>query len=342
MLAALTLPVLIWSSSNADSQSGPLMGITYDEIVADFRGGDIPRLDDFDALASDVTSSRDPVTHYTRGVTDCENNRSDDDLRAVVTLKRSGRMQREGSIAPLPEMQVSLVRHATLGTFQRDEDLLARRAWILRPDRQQWIYLNLELRRYRIEPVATPRPLGTPDPEAVAFGESTARIEDKLNVKETGTEAIRGGSVDVYSVKWLRRIVPKDPARKVFESQEVATIYVASTKMPELPCPRDDFSPLPLLGNLLSPTNAMPPSVVNLVRERTGDPFPAGRLVLQVIDQISGFGGEQPMRGIAVVLRAHVAPLTGADAGLFDVPAGFTYDPGVSGRPVPRSPSPTT
>ena len=223
-----------------------------------------------------------------------------------------------------------LEHHAFYRTWERVDDVAANTATILKCDRHRRIVLDLARKTYRIEDPSAPVSAGAP-PSRGCTGQQTTMAPGTGTLSVTsdnvalGSQTIDG--VQATGVRSTNAIAIENATGSCKNGSFTvsSTAYYAPYRAPRPYCPlpaalRHPYSPSEL-------ATSSDPSGCHLrpyVRVRSAATAPSGRLALyELLSMNAGQdAGSHPMS--FVIERGNVRSLSSADAGLFDIPPGFT------------------
>ncbi len=279
--------------------AAPPAGIAYDETVQTFIAVPPPPLGEPQSPVSSPSPRR-------RGLGLLLPVRPESDEAEVAVAGRFGRDMHARETA-------RTLHHAFYDGWERIDDAAAGTAVLRECDRGQIVLLDLNRRTYRIiAPADEPLPAAPPAGRAtavsaqvttVALAPATAAGTPLTGDEQTTTfSAAAGGSCRSGVV--------------------TTTTYYTTTPLPARSCPlrpaADDVPPgaVALLAATCRPV---------LTVARSGPVEPAGLLAAyrSVVFRPEPGGGVPPLLGW-LVQRRNVTPLGPADAGQFEIPAGFT------------------
>lgn len=316
-LCALTLGALVVASAPSGTVAAT-GGIQYDQLTrfGGFMGNPTPLPDDFDAnykaaVDAAVAFNNRPQGH---GIFSMIKN-AEGLAKAAQGIMKAG-------------MPMS---YYYMNDWEREDDPGKQTATIYRPDRKQIIHLDLAKKTYTIEdlgdrtpPPATPPQPPQPNAPQASPQPGTAKQDITVASNLIGPKTINGMATTGYHADF--KVVTTEATGSCQNGSYEASVdnYVSSIVPPN--AQTNDvmrqsmtmMSPSMFSGNGgCTPTTTMHKAV--------GATAPAGHLSLWEVLTFKGGQQAGQNQGVSTYIeRGHIHILGPGDAGLFDVPPGFT------------------
>jgi len=295
-LAALMVP--------ARPAASPPAGIAYDETVRSLIDVPPPGLDETAPPETPAPRRRGLAAFLPGG-------RADGDGAAVAVAGAFG----QGIHALLAGRTL---HHAVYDGWERVDDPVTRTAVLFECDRDRIVHLDLERRTYRIVP-----PQDEPQAPVPPLRPGNATAQGVFNVSRLAPATIGGLPVTGYLEEVRFQLDAASGSCRPGPSAVESATYYSKLARPARSCPvrRGDDPVPPGAVALIAATGCRPALDVS----RSGPVEPAGLFAVRrtVVFRPAPGGGAPASLGW-LVERQNVTPLGPADAGLFEIPAGFT------------------
>jgi hypothetical protein len=216
---------------------------------------------------------------------------------------------------------------------------------IMRPDRQQRIFLNPVKKTYRIEDIAPATPLPAAAPTET-IPPNPAKVDASIVTTQTDSATIAGAAAVGFQSEATTTLTGGiDPCVDgTYKATQVAYFTQGAEPLPGTIADAQDFFALTLPQDcyiVLTPQHAGPTvpyqqmyvyRLVKVVRDATlaAQPPPKpGKATEEanLMQNMLGGGGGPGVNYMRLSERANIRQLTDADAPLFDIPAGYTQAP---------------
>ncbi|MBD5603834.1 MAG: hypothetical protein IAI48_01875 [Candidatus Eremiobacteraeota bacterium] len=267
-----------------------------------------------------------------------------DDLRATFAL-----LGPSATYPPLPgslsgvqrQREGVLYHYSFLGGLERVDDPAAAKATIGRPDRNEVDYLDTHAKTYAVVTGDAAKAMLQPNlvdeletamnarPNGATSGSMAMTIKASTTLVQTHAFDGTGASGFLVDSSVGTTATGQCPA---LTAKIAVTLYVDATRTEPFVKPNstvDVGQITKMMGSLGCKTTIEPPvpvpdpAIAHFLYYERGD-------VTMTLPMLPG-----PIQSASVLERAHVRPLTAADAGLFEIPAGFTR---VDPPPPPSAP----
>jgi hypothetical protein len=228
--------------------------------------------------------------------------------------------------------------HYYLNGWERTDDPGQQTATIDRPDRHQIIYLNLAAKTYRIvdtsagPPPSTPEPYAPPQPQGPRPSPQpgTGKLDISMTSSSLGPKNINGIETMGYNQDFKLSETQSTGSCHDGSFETAMVEYVSSYPEPHPSATKSTSAPkfaMPPPSAMGVPQGCRPSMTIH---HSGGATAPGDRLSVWTLVTLKGNAqtnqGQMGGGFSTLIERGNVRTLGHADAGLFDVPAGFTKE----------------
>jgi hypothetical protein len=203
---------------------------------------------------------------------------------------------------------VSVVRHSYWHGFERDDDEIAQRSVIYRPDLNELIFLDLKRKRYDIVWITR----SVREAGIISYVNSGGPVEYSQDRIDRGYSVVAGKRVRKMSV--AAALTEIRSGKLIYE--QYSDVFFLNYPQPKSPC--DNLAAVPDPKNFFRP---LPDAKKEIVFREKGPAVPANFRLYQTIEE--RYFRPRVQRGFLTIIQRDREKVSASEAAMFDIPQGF-------------------